>query len=133
MAADREAARVTGALISVVAMSFTVEQVAVALGIHPSLVRRRIRDASLAAIRVGRANRLPSWQFTDDLVPLPGLRAVLAALPRHLHPLGFLGFMTTPQPELEIDGNPVAPRVWLASGGDPELIVDLARGLAVAP
>lgn len=132
-AADREAAHTTGILISVVATSLRVDEVAVALRIDPSRVRHRIRDGSLAAIRVGRANRLPAWQFTDDLVPLPGLRAVLAAFPRHLHPLEVLGFMTTPQPELAIDGNPAPPRAWLASGGDPDLVVDLARDLAIAP
>lgn len=47
--------------------------------------------------KLGASLRLPLWQFNND-EPIPGLRAVLAALPADLHPLEVAGVMTTPDP-----------------------------------
>jgi hypothetical protein len=83
----------------------------------------------LYSVRSGRALRLPAWQFDADRRPLPGLAAVLAALPEGLHPREVEGFMTTPQSELVLDDAPAAPREWLLHGGDPQVVASLAADL----
>jgi excisionase family DNA binding protein len=88
-----------------------VAQVASLLGCSTSTVRRLAHSGDLYALRRGRELRFPDWQFTDGQ-RLPGLRAVLAALPSSMHPLSVEGLMTSPQEELD-DRSPVE---WLAAG-----------------
>ena len=111
------------------ARSLTVDQVAARAGVSPSRVRHWIGDGAVHAVRVGSRNLLPAWQFGADGRPLPHLGRVLAALPDDLHPLSVVGFFTTPEPELDVDGRPLDPASWLAGGGDPEPVVELAGGL----
>ena len=123
-------ASTAAASVELLGTAHPVDQVARDLGIDPSRVRHRVADGALHAIRVGRRVLLPDWQFHRG-APLPGLRGILSALPGDLHPLEVAGFMTGPQPELEIRSRAVSPRTWLAAGGDPEPVIDLARSLAV--
>lgn len=121
-------ARATDETVSVIgeaARSLTIEQAADLLGIHRSRVSHRLRDGRLYAYRLGTQRRLPRWQLTADGQPLPGIETVLAALPTDLHPTAVEGFFTTPDPDL--DG--VTPAHWLASGGDPQRVVDEAAGI----
>jgi hypothetical protein len=108
--------------------SLSMADVADLLGVDQSRVRHRIADGALYPVRVGRANRLPAWQFAEGRA-LDALRDVLAALPDDLHPLEVAGFFTTPQPELTLNGTSTSPREWLAAGGDPDPVLDLARSL----
>jgi hypothetical protein len=124
--ATKEAVAATAALVQT---SLSMAQVADLLHVDQSRVRHRIADRALFPLRVGRSNRLPAWQFADNQV-LPGLREVLGALPPGLHPLEAAGFFTTPQPELAINGASAAPREWLAAGGDPKPVVELAASLS---
>jgi hypothetical protein len=117
----------TAAVAASVQTSLSVAEVAAMLGVDASRIRHRLSDRGLYSIRVGRVHRLPSWQFHDGQ-PLPGLRGVLAALPADLHPLVVEGFMSTPQPELDMHDAITTPRHWLAHGGDPTPVYDLARG-----
>lgn len=119
----------TAAVAAFVHTSLSVPEVAAMLGVDASRIRHRLSDRGLYSIRVGRVHRLPSWQFHDGQ-PLPGLRGVLAALPADLHPLVVEGFMSTPQPELDMHDTITTPRHWLAHGGDPIPVYDLARGFA---
>jgi hypothetical protein len=80
-------------------------------------------------MRVGRSLRLPTWQFDDELRPLPGLAAVLAALPSGMHPREVEGFMTTPQDDLRVRGHNRSPRDWLLSGGSPAQVAAHAADL----
>ena len=105
-----------------------VPEAAERLGIDASRVRRRIAAGSLAALRVGRANRLPAWQFIGGRA-LPHLRALLGVLPADLHPEPTAAFVTSPQPELELSGRWVSPHEWLASGGEPRPVLELAHAL----
>jgi hypothetical protein len=123
--AAKEAVAATAALVQT---SLSMADVAALLKIDQSRVRHRIADGALYPVRVGRANRLPVWQFAGGRT-LDRLRDVLAALPADLHPLEVAGFFTTPHPELEIDGAATTPRAWLAAGGDPDPVVVLARSL----
>lgn len=108
------------------AESLTTRQVAELLGVDPSRVRHRIRDGQLYAVAGdGGEHRLPRWQFGTIHV-LPHLRKVLQALQADLHPLEVAGFMTTPQPELELEGKALCPRDWLLGGGSVDPVVELA-------
>jgi hypothetical protein len=107
----------TARMRSLIENTLTVEQAAERLGgVGTSRVRQRVGDRSLWAIK--RANRLllPDVQFTDD-GQVPGLDAILQALPGDMQPLSIHGLLTTPQPSLTIDGEPVALVDWLLIGG----------------
>lgn len=108
--------------------SIAVGQAAALLGVDSSRVRHRVRDRALYAFKIGGALRLPNWQF-DGHEPIPGLRAVLAALPADLHPLEVTGFMTTPDPDLTVGAGPLSPRAWLRGGGDSQAVVELITHL----
>jgi hypothetical protein len=99
--------------------SYTTRDIAAKWGVDDSRVRHRVRNRALYGMRVGRSLRLPTWQFDDDLRPIPGLAAVLAALPRGMHPREVEGFMTTPQDDLRVRGAERSPRDWLLTGGSP--------------
>lgn len=109
--------------------SISVPQAAEQLDVDASRIRHRLRDRALYGFKIGSSIRLPLWQFGDDRAPIPGLRAVLAALPTDLHPLEISGFMTSPDPDLTIADEPVSPRDWLVGGGEltavSEIVADL--------
>ena len=84
-----------------------------------------MHEGGLYAFKTAHQLRLPGWQFHGD-EPLPGLRAVLAALAPGLHPLEVAGFMTTPEADLEVAEEAVSPRDWLVSGGKPAAVAHLA-------
>ncbi len=109
--------------------SHTVAELADRLGVDGSRVRHRVRNGALYGLRVGRHLRLPGWQFDRELRPLPGLAAVLAALPEGMHPRDVEGFMTTQQDALRLRGRPTTPREWLLSGGNPAAVAELATDL----
>jgi hypothetical protein len=115
--------------MSVVATSLSTEELGSRLGIDGSRVRHRARDGSLYSVRVGRALRFPLWQFDDQLRTIPGLRTVLAALPKGLHPAEVEGWMTNPDPDLIIDEEIVSVRDWLLRGGDAGRVVELSESL----
>jgi hypothetical protein len=115
--------------MSVVATSWSTEELAGHLGIDGSRVRHRARDGSLYSLRVGRSLRFPRWQFDDELRTLPGLSMVLAALPKALHPAEVEGFLVNANPNLAIDDEVVSARDWLLRGGDVGRIVELAESL----
>lgn len=104
--------------------SLSVEQAATLLGVDASRVRHRVRDRALYGFKIGAGLRLPTWQFEGD-APIPGLRAVLAALPTDVHPLEVAGFMTTPDPDLTVGDEPLNVRDWLLGGGDVIAVVEL--------
>lgn len=109
--------------------SYTAHDIAAKWGVDASRIRHRVRNHVLYGVRVGRTLRLPTWQFDDDLRPLPGLPAVLAALPGDMHPREVEGFMTTPQDGLRLRGRTVSPRDWLLTGGDAAPVVAHAADL----
>lgn len=109
--------------------SISVSQAAERLHVDGSRVRHRLRDRALYGFKIGASVRLPVWQFGADDAPVPGLRAVLAALPSDLHPLEVGGFMSTANPDLTINGEPVSPRDWLEAGGDLTIVCEIAADL----
>ena len=118
------AAEAAGTYAALVATSLTVGEAATRLGISEGRVRHRIAGRELHALPNGR-RRLPAWQFTERGV-IAGLPTVLRAIDAAEHPLAVLAFLTTPQPELELDGRPSTPEQWLRAGGDPAPVAELA-------
>lgn len=104
--------------------SVSVSRVAQLLHVDESRVRHRLRDRALFGFKIGASLRLPLWQF-DKGEPIPGLRAVLAALPADLHPLEVAGLMTMPDPDLTIADEPTIPRDWLVNGGTADTVREL--------
>lgn len=104
-------------------------QVAAMAGVSESRVRHWVADGALVSVRVGQRRRFPRFQFGPDGRPLPGLAAVLAAVPQSWPPAHVAAFMTTEQPELGLDGSgrPTTPARWLAAGGDPTAVTALLQ------
>jgi hypothetical protein len=119
--------------------ALTTNQVAALLGINASRVRHRKAAGALYAIDPPTGGRrsavYPRWQFTSTDAgreePLPHLKAVLAALPRGMHPLEVEQFFVTENDALIFRDEPVSPCAWLASGGDPEPVRWAAESLHV--
>lgn len=108
--------------------SMSVSQAAQLLRVDASRIRHRLRDRALYGFKIGTSVRLPAWQFTNGGT-IPGLRAVLAALPDDLHPLEVAGLMTTPDPDLAIADEPTSPTDWLTHGGDVHTVSELVAHL----
>lgn len=78
--------------------ALTREQAAQRLGVTPQAVSKRIASGGLVALRRGRANRLPSWQFYEDRA-LSGLKQLIAAYPGGA--LSLTRWATSPSPDLD--------------------------------
>jgi hypothetical protein len=126
---DADARARTVAAQTVLAESaMTAGEAAKTLGIDPSRVRHKLAAGRLSGWKAETGWRLPAWQFTGGGV-LPGLAAVLAAVPGDQPPLVLAAFMTTPQDDLVLDGRPATPRQWLLAGGPPDPVAALASTL----
>jgi len=114
---------------AVLAATESVAEVARRLHIDSSRVRHRLARRQLLGIRRTDGWRLPTWQFGADGRPLPGLERVLRVVPDDVHPVVVARFFATPAPELRMGRRVVAPREWLAGGGEPAPVAALARDL----
>jgi hypothetical protein len=115
---------------ALLATALSVPDLARRLGVDQSRVRQRIGRHSLVAIKDGAAWRLPLYQVDDAGQRLvPGLPSVAPRL-ADVHPVVAARWFTLPHPDLEAeDGQPISPRAWLLSGGDPAVIGALADEL----
>ncbi|MDH6283903.1 hypothetical protein M2284_001524 [Rhodococcus sp. LBL1] len=120
-AADRQAR-----MRELVETALTVDEAAERLGVSTSRVRQRAGDRSLWAIKRAHRLLLPAIQFTAS-GQVPGLDAVLAALPEDVHPLSVLGLLTTPQPDLRLENVEVPIIEWLTAGGDTRQALDVVE------
>lgn len=111
--------------------ALSVADAARLLRVDPSRVRHRLAGRRLAGWKDQGGWRLPAWQFTRDGV-LPGLDAVLAAVPEDEPPLAVAAFMARTQDQLVVAGEAVTPREWLLAGGDPRPVAALAGTLGTA-
>jgi hypothetical protein len=101
------------------------DQAAERLGITPQAVSKRVASGGLLAIRRGRLNRLPAWQFYEDTV-LPGLKQVISTYPGGA--LSLTIWATSPSPDL--DGATPAQR--LARRGGLSSVLDAVQALTPA-
>ena len=113
---------------AILADSADVAEVAERLGVTRARVRQRAVERTLLAIREDDEWRFPRGQFTDR-APIRGLPAVSLALPPDLHPVAVWAFLTEASTDLPVDDRPASPLDWLRSGGSPEPVAAIARGL----
>jgi hypothetical protein len=110
--------------------ALTVSEAAGRLGVSAGRVRQLITAKSVISIpNDDGGHLLPAWQFVGNRV-VPALDR-LADVVVAVHPLTFAGFMTRPDVDLVVDGEPVSPVQWLISGGDPAVVRDLAAVLSI--
>lgn len=123
-AADIEiAATRSAAAQDVKTRTLDTQNVAALLKIAHANVRRAVREGTLFSVKTspGGHHLFPDWQFHHERA-LPGLRAVITALPDNYHPLEIEAFMTSETPELR----GMSPVTWLAEGGNVDEVVALA-------
>lgn len=99
--------------------------VAERLSVSPSRVSQRLAEGSLYAVPYGETRYFPAWQF-DGAASLRGLRALLRALDPSLHPLTVDHWVNAANLDLLVAGEPVAPVVWLRTGGSEDEVAELA-------
>lgn len=102
--------------------ALTREQAAQRLGVTPQAVSKRINSGGLVALRRGRVNHLPAWQFHEDR-ELLGLKRLIAAYPGGA--LALTVWATSPSPDL--DG--ATPAQTLARRGGLTRVLQAAEAL----
>ena len=116
--------------MALIETSLSTAQAAAMLDVDVSRIRQRIRVRSLFGVEYEGEWRLPRFQFERKNV-VPGLAAVLAAMPSELNPLDVAGWFLEPNIDLEAgeEASPISPRQWLLRGNSPEALAQLARNL----
>jgi len=109
--------------------SYSTSQAAKYLKVDASRIRQRLREHSLFGIDYDGEKRLPRFQFERAKV-IPGMREVLAALPKELNPLDVAEWFLSPNPDLELEDEeaPLSPREWLLKGHAVGAVAAIARG-----
>ncbi|AND17367.1 hypothetical protein [Rathayibacter tritici] len=104
--------------------SLSTSDVAALLQVSTSRVRQRAADHTLYAFPGQTPHRFPEFQFTQS-DELPGWTELARRIPDDAHPLAVFRIVTEPSEELLLEGGPVSPRDWLASGGDSAKAVEV--------
>ena len=117
--------------LNAISETLSAAEVARLVGIDVSRVRHRQAAGGLYAFIIGGKRRYPLWQFTGDVMQpvLPGLEALISAIPEDMQPGSARGFMGTRQAALSLDGIPLTPGEWLRQGGDPQPVTDILDGM----
>lgn len=111
--------------------AYTGREVAALLGINESRVRKRRSARTLWAIKSDGAWLYPGIQFEINIKKgkpdgqIRGLDQVMKALPVGLHPIGVVGFLRWPQPELQVGGRPLSVLEWLRRGRPVQPVLQL--------
>lgn len=125
------AAEATADMARLYGTAFTAAEVRDGLGVSDSRVRQRRLGHTLWAIDDAGAWVYPALQFEitgkgRTLKSVRGFDEVLPALlTRGLHPTAVARFLTMPQPELRIGGQPASVRDWLMHGETVEPVLAL--------
>lgn len=114
------------------ATGLTTHEAAKRLNVNDSRVRQRLASRALYGIKAGDEWRLPAFQFARIGI-VPGIDRVLPRLPSSLSPVAVYRWFHTPNPDLgegsAEQGGMLTPLQWLQTGGDPEVVAELAAGL----
>lgn len=115
---------------TLLADALSAREAARLLDVNESRVRQRLGARTLYGVKDGGGWRLPRFQFVGRRT-VPSLEVILPEVPAELHPVALRRWLTSPCPDLTLgEGDaPVSPLDWLASGGDPAPVVELARAL----
>jgi hypothetical protein len=110
--------------------ALTVPDLAARLAVDTSRIRQRLARHTLYGIKDGMSWRLPLFQLDDGGQALvPGLHRV-APLWVGAHPVEVARWFTLPHVDLEdAQSQPLSPRAWLLTGGDPGFVAALAEEL----
>lgn len=108
--------------------ALTVTEAAGRLRVSTGRIRQRLDERTLYGVKLTGQWRLLTFQFTEAGL-VPGVDVVLQALRPGLHPVALWTWFTRPYPDLEVDDEPVGPRQWLVSGGDPHVAAAIAADL----
>ena len=126
--ADGELDRmIAAAQQDVIVDSLGADEVGALLQRSPSRISHRAGEPSLYSFRVARTRRYPKWQFTSS-GEIPGLAAIVPAIPEGAHPASVEGFMRNSSPALLADGETeCSPIDWLIGGGSTEDVAEILR------
>jgi hypothetical protein len=122
------AARTAAEYAALLTTALSVSNAAALLHVDESRVRQRLTKGTLYGKKTGGNWRLPKFQFTSE-GQVPGIDQVLLVFPSTLHPVAVQRWFTTPIPDLEVDGATMSPVDWLAAGGSPAPLIEIARDL----
>lgn len=126
-AALQAVAQTVLAFSRLLATSLTTPEAAARLKVEGARVRQRLADRSLYGLKSEAGEwRLPAFQFDAAGQPIPHLGVVLQALPADLHPLEVESWLTSADPDLELEGVQLTPLQWLCAGGEVSQVVELA-------
>ena len=118
---------------AIVASALSAIEVTERLGMQPGQVRQMIARRTLYSVKLDDRRHLPLFQFRGSAPLVPNIAQVNAALPTDLHPTAVYGWYTRSDADLVIDENEESPGMtpleWLDSGGDPAVLVAIARRL----
>ena len=119
------------AYVNLLRTGLTTTEAAERIGVSTARIRQCIHDRSLFALRVGRAWKLPLFQFTEA-GELPGWGEVARVLPRDASPVAVERWMLNPNPDLVAgeDETPMSPRVWLQEGRPAQAVASIAVELS---
>jgi len=116
----------------IIQATLTTEQVMARLNIGAMMLRRLRKGGFLIGFETDNGVRYPLWQFSDEpgRAVIPGISAVVSAMPPTWSILNLLTFMLTRQRALETRGEHVTPVQWLVLGEDPERVSALLSSRA---
>ena len=109
----------------------TLEQAGKLLHLSTGRLRQRLgtRERTLYGFKEGRAWRIPRFQVDRRGRLVRGLDKVIPSIRPDAHPLAVARWFTSPHQDLVAGRgeDPVTPLAWLASGGSPEMLAELAQ------
>lgn len=118
---------------AIVASSLSPAETAARLGVQAGQVRQMIARRTLYSVKLDDRRHVPLFQFRQSGPLVPNITQVNAALPTDLHPTAVYGWYTRPDADLVVDenadGRGMTPLEWLDSGGDPAVLVSVAKRL----
>ncbi len=123
-------ARTIAGYAALLETGLTTREASERLGVNQSRIRQKLtsKPPSLYGIRIEGKWRLPLFQFTLKGI-VPGIELAIANLDSELHPLAVYRWFTIPNPDLQVDEEPLSPLDWLRSGNDPEVVARLAADI----
>ena len=125
---SRTSGRTATEFAVIITDSLSVPQVADLLEVDQSRIRQRLTERTLYGIKIGRAWRIPRFQFKDHR-QIRGLDQVLPQLPSTLHPVALRRWLSSASSDLELDDESVSPLEWLEATGDAATVVAIAHDL----
>jgi len=111
--------------------SLTLEQAGKRLHLSTGRLRQRLgpRSRTLYGFKEGRAWRIPRFQLDRRGHLVRGIDQVVPRIRPDAHPLAVARWFSFPHQDLVVGAgeDPVSPLAWLAAGGNPGTVAELAQ------